>query len=446
MRTIKIGAGAGYSGDRIEPAVDLAERGNLHYLVFECLAERTIAMAQQARRGDPNGGFDPLLTERFTAVLRPCAANKLKIITNMGAANPVGAARAAASVARELGVSGLKIAAVAGDDVTEAVRHRDLPLIETRGRAADVADRMISANAYLGAGPIVEALASGADVVITGRVSDPALFLAPLMHEFGWASDDWDRLGKGTVVGHLLECAGQITGGYFVDPGYKDAPNLARLGFPLAEVNEDGSAVIGKLSDTGGTVNLKTCKEQLLYEVHDPARYYQPDVVADFSNVRLEQAGPDRVAVSGGTGHARTDTLKVSIGYFDSYVGEGQFSYAGPGALARARLALQIVAERLKLTAIATTELRLEIIGIDSLHRGPLVGSGPEPEEARIRVIGRTDSLKDAIRIGNEVETLWLNGPAGGGGAWKSARQVIAVVSTLFPRSDVKTSVTYEVT
>ena len=446
MRTIKIGAGAGYSGDRIEPAVDLAERGNLHYLVFECLAERTIAMAQQARRDDPNGGFDPLLTERFTAVLRPCAANKLKIITNMGAANPVGAARAAASVARELGVSGLKIAAVAGDDVTEAVRHRDLPLIETRGRAADVADRMISANAYLGAGPIVEALASGADVVITGRVSDPALFLAPLMHEFGWASDDWDRLGKGTVVGHLLECAGQITGGYFVDPGYKDAPNLARLGFPLAEVNEDGSAVIGKLSDTGGTVNLKTCKEQLLYEVHDPARYYQPDVVADFSNVRLEQAGPDRVAVSGGTGHARTDTLKVSIGYFDSYVGEGQFSYAGPGALARARLALQIVAERLKLTAIATTELRLEIIGIDSLHRGPLVGSGPEPEEARIRVIGRTDSLKDAIRIGNEVETLWLNGPAGGGGAWKSARQVIAVVSTLFPRSYVKTSVTYEVT
>ena len=446
MRTIKIGAGAGYSGDRIEPAVDLAERGNLHYLVFECLAERTIAMAQQARRDDPNGGFDPLLTERFTAVLRPCAANKLKIITNMGAANPVGAARAAASVARKLGVSGLKIAAVAGDDVTEAVRHRDLPLIETRGRAADVADRMISANAYLGAGPIVEALASGADVVITGRVSDPALFLAPLMHEFGWASDDWDRLGKGTVVGHLLECAGQITGGYFVDPGYKDAPNLARLGFPLAEVNEDGSAVIGKLSDTGGTVNLKTCKEQLLYEVHDPARYYQPDVVADFSNVRLEQAGPDRVAVSGGTGHARTDTLKVSIGYFDSYVGEGQFSYAGPGALARARLALQIVAERLKLTAIATTELRLEIIGIDSLHRGPLVGSGPEPDEARIRVIGRTDSLKDAIRIGNEVETLWLNGPAGGGGAWKSARQVIAVVSTLFPRSDVKTSVTYEVT
>jgi hypothetical protein len=446
MKTIRIGAGAGYSGDRIEPAADLAERGGLNYLVFECLAERTIALAQQARRSDPDTGYDPLLADRFNAVLRPCVANGVKIITNMGAANPAGAARAVARIARDLGLAGLKVAAVSGDDVMEAVRARDLPLVETDGRVADVADRMVSANAYLGAGPIIEALAGGADIVITGRVSDPALFLAPLMHEFGWKADDWDRLGKGTVVGHLLECAGQITGGYFADPGYKDVPNLARLGFPLADVSEDGSAVIGKLPETGGRVSLKTCKEQLLYEVHDPARYYQPDVVADFSTVRFEEVGPDRVAVSGGTGHARTDTLKVSIGYFDSYVGEGQFSYAGAGALARAKLALRIVEERLKLTGVATKELRLEIIGIDSVHRGARAGSGPEPREARIRVVGRTDSLRDAIRIGNEVETLWLNGPAGGGGAWKSAREVIAAVSTLLPRSEIRTDVSYEVT
>jgi acyclic terpene utilization AtuA family protein len=446
MKTLRIGAGAGYSGDRIEPAVDLAERGGLDYLVFECLAERTIALAQQARRSDPDAGYDPLLADRFNAVLPPCVANGVKIITNMGAANPAGAARAVARIARDLGLAGLKIAAVSGDDVMEAVRARDLPLVETDGRVADVADRMVSANAYLGAAPIVEALAGGADIVITGRVSDPALFLAPLMHEFGWRADDWDRLGKGTVVGHLLECAGQITGGYFADPGYKDVPNLARLGFPLADVSEDGSAVIGKLPETGGRVSLKTCKEQLLYEVHDPARYYQPDVVADFSTVQLEEVGPDRVAVSGGTGHARTDTLKVSIGYFDSYVGEGQFSYAGAGALARAKLALRIVEERLKLTGVATRELRLEIIGIDSVHRGARAGSGPELREARIRVVGRTDSLKDAIRIGNEVETLWLNGPAGGGGAWKSAREVIAAVSTLLPRSEIRTGVSYEVT
>jgi hypothetical protein len=446
MRTIRIGAGAGYSGDRIEPAVELAERGRLDYLVFECLAERTIALAQQARQTDPDAGFDALLAERFNAVLRPCVANKVAIITNMGAANPIGAARAAAGVARDMGIAGLKIAAVSGDDVTQAMRGRDLPLIETQGRVADIADRMVSANAYLGAEPIVAALAGGADVVITGRVSDPALFLAPLVHEFQWAWDDWDRLGKGTVVGHLLECAGQITGGYFADPGYKDVPNLARLGFPLAEVGEDGSAVIGKLAGTGGTVSVKTCKEQLLYELHDPARYYQPDVVADFSKVQFDQVGPDRVAVSGGTGRPRPDTLKVTIGYRDGYVGEGQFSYAGAGALARARLTLEIVAGRLRLTGVATTELRLDIIGVDSVLRGALVGSGPEPQEARIRVIGRTGTLADAIRIGNEVETLWLNGPAGGGGAWKSARQVIAAVSTLIPRSEVEARVTYEVT
>jgi hypothetical protein len=446
MRTLRIGVGAGYSGDRIEPAVELAERGRLDYLVFECLAERTIALAQQARQRDPDAGFDPLLAERLDAVLRPCAANKVKIITNMGAANPVGAARLAADVARKMGIAGLKIAAVSGDDVIETLRDRDWPLIETHGRVGDIAARMISANAYLGAEPIVAALAEGADIVITGRMSDPALFLAPLVHEFQWTWDDWNRLGHGTVVGHLLECAGQITGGYFADPPYKDAPNLARLGFPLAEVSEDGSAVIGKLEGTGGTVSLKTCKEQLLYELHDPARYYQPDVVADFSNVQLEQVGADRVAVSGGSGRPRPDTLKVTIGYFDGYVGEGQISYAGAGALSRARLALEIVAERLKLTGVATTELRLDIIGVDSVHRGPPSGNSPEPAEARIRVIARTATLRDAIRIGNEVEALWLNGPAGGGGAWKSAREVIAAVSTLIPRSEVEPRITYEVT
>jgi hypothetical protein len=445
MRTIRIGAGAGYSGDRIEPAVELAARGGLDYLVFECLAERTIALAQEALRRDPEAGFDPLLAARFRAVLRPCVANKVKVVTNMGAANPAGAVRAAVAIARDMGLSGLKIAAVTGDDVADALRSRDLPLIETQGRVADVAPRMVSANAYLGAEPIVSALAGGADIVITGRVSDPALFLAPLMHAFSWRADDWDRLGKGTLVGHLLECAGQITGGYFVDPGHKQAPDLARLGFPLAEVNEDGSAVITKLAGTGGAVNLQTCKEQLLYEVHDPARYVQPDVVADFSAVRFDAVGPDRVAISGATGHARTDTLKVSIGHLDGYVGEGQMSYAGAGAVARARLALDIVAERLKLIGVATSELRLDIIGVDSVHRGAFVRSGAEPGEARIRVVGRTDSLEDAVRIGNEVEALWLNGPAGGGGAWKSARQVLATVSTLFPRSEVVPRVTYEV-
>ena len=291
----------------------------------------------------------------------------------------------------------------------------------------------------------MEALAGGADVVITGRVGDPAMFLAPLAHEFGWAMDDWTRLGRGTLVGHLLECAGQVTGGYFADPGYADVPDLARLGFPLAEVAEDGDAVITKVAGSGGQVTLATCKQQLLYEVHDPARYLQPDVVADFSAAGLRADGPDRVAVSGGAGHPRTGTLKVSIGYGDSFVGEGQLSYAGAGALARGRLALRIVEERLKLTGVQTTELRFDLIGVDAVRRGCPAGQEPEPGEVRIRVTGRTASLREAARIGNEVETLYTNGPAGGAGAWKSAREVVAVVSTLLPREQVRPRVSFEV-
>lgn len=444
MQTVRIGSGAGYSGDRIEPALELAERGDIQYLGFECLAERTIALAQQARLADPDGGYDPLLTARMEAVLAACVQRRIRIVTNMGAANPVGAAREVARIARRLGLFGLRIAAVTGDDVLAQVTAGDFPLLERQGTVASLNEAVISANAYVGVEPIVQALRGGADVVITGRVADPALFMAPLVHEFGWSLDDYAMLGRGTVVGHLLECAGQITGGYFADPGYKDVADLARLGFPLAEVRADGSAIVTKVAGSGGTVSLQSCKEQLLYELHDPTRYYQPDVVADFSGVRLEAAGADRVAVSGGGGTLRPDTLKVSVGYLDSHVGEGQISYAGPGALARGRLALDIVRERLRLTGVQASELRFELIGVDALHRGPQVAV-PEPPEVRIRVVGRTDSMAEAVRIGNEVETLYTNGPAGGGGAWKSARQVLAVVSTLIPRERVTTHVTYEV-
>lgn len=272
MRTIRIGSGAGFSGDRIEPAVELAARGGIQYLGFECLAERTIALAQAERLSDADAGFDPLLVARFEAVLPACRANGVRIITNMGAANPASAARKVAEVARRLGMTGLRVAAVTGDDVLNLVRQRPTQaLLERSGTVADLGHNLISANAYLGVDGIVQALRGGADVVITGRIGDPALFLAPLVHEFGWASDDWNRLGRGTVVGHLLECAGQITGGYFADPGYKDVPGLARLGFPIAEVAEDGSAFITKVEGSGGHLSLMTCKEQLLYKLLDPA-------------------------------------------------------------------------------------------------------------------------------------------------------------------------------
>lgn len=434
MRIIRIGSGAGYSGDRIEPAVELAEKGDIEYLVFECLGERTVALAQQARMKNPELGYDPLLEERMRAVLPICAAKGIKIVTNMGAANPEAAARKTADIAQALGLPALKIAAVVGDDVLDACKAGDFPILEFDGCIKQLGNRLLSANAYLGAGPMAEALSRGADVVITGRASDPALFLAPMIHAFGWAMDDWNLLGKGIVAGHLLECAGQITGGYFADPPYKDVPDLARLGFPIGEVGEDGSLVITKVEGSGGAVTAQTCKEQLLYEVHDPARYLQPDVTADFSQVSVEEIGRDRVRISGGRGTKRTGTLKVSVGYVDSFIGEGQISYAGPGALARGRLALEIVRERLKLTDVAASELRFDLIGVDSLH-GPLVSAhANEPYEVRVRVAGRTENLREAVRIGNEVETLYTNGPAGGGGAWKSARDVVAVASVLLPR------------
>ncbi|RXH37924.1 ABC transporter substrate-binding protein [Bradyrhizobium nanningense] len=437
-RTIRLGAGAGYSGDRIEPAVELAEHGQLDFLVFECLAERTIAIAQQARRKDPEHGYDLLLEARMRSVLPVAVKRRIRIVSNMGAANPAAAARKTAQIAHELGLPALKIAAVMGDDVLDAVLSGPWHFQETGDEIATYRDRIVSANAYLGAASIVGALDASADIVLTGRVADPALFTAPLVHAFGWRWNDWAALGQATVIGHLLECAGQLTGGYFADPGRKDVPDLARLGFPIGEVTADGMVTITKVAHAGGRVSAATCKEQLLYEIHDPARYLQPDVIADFTGVEVSEIAPNRVRVCGGRGSPPPSTLKVSVGYLDGFVGEGQISYGGPGAVARARLAMQIVRERLALTGVKTSELRFDIIGVDSLYSDTLGCSNSEPAEVRVRVAGRTNSMREAQRIGNEVETLYTNGPAGGGGVTKSARDVLAVQSVLLPRELVR--------
>ncbi|MCF5171996.1 acyclic terpene utilization AtuA family protein, partial [Pseudomonas canadensis] len=271
-------------------------------------------------------------------------------------------------------------------------------------------------------------------VVITGRVADPSLFLAPQMFAFGWAADDWQRLGRGTLVGHLLECAGQVSGGYFADPGFKDVEDLARLGFPLAEIAEDGEAVITKVGGSGGRVSRATCTEQLVYEVHDPAAYLTPDVTADFSQVSFVEESVDRVRARGADGLARPEKLKVSVGYLDGWIGEGQMSYGGPGAVARAQLARDVVLKRLELMGVKMQDVRAELIGMDSLH-GPR--STVEPWEVRLRVAARCEERGEAVRVGNEVETLYTNGPSGGGGASKSVRQVVAVASLLLPRDKV---------
>ncbi|PFH08470.1 uncharacterized protein DUF1446 [Collimonas sp. PA-H2] len=439
MRPIRIGAGAGYSGDRIEPAVELAEKGQLDYLVFECLAERTIAIAQQAKMKNPALGYDPLLEQRMQAVLRTCSEKKIRIITNMGAANPLAAAAKVRQIAAAMQLD-LKVAAVTGDDVLDIIKAGAYASDQGKPLNA-LAGKLLSANAYIGAAPLVAALAEGADVIICGRVADPSLFLAPLIHEFGWAMDDWQRLGQGTLVGHLLECAGQISGGYFADPGYKDVPGLGRLGFPIGEVAADGAVVITKVAGSGGQITAATCKEQLLYEIHDPGAYFTPDVVADFSAVSVTEIGQDRVLVQGASGRAKSDTLKVSIGYVDGYIGEGQISYAGPGALARGRLALDIVAERLQLSGARFDEIRYDLLGVDAIHGAALSAQAAAPYEVRLRVTARSDSMHGAASIGNEVETLYTCGPAAGGGVTKTAREVIAVQSTLLPRQLVQTAI-----
>ncbi|MBO6540602.1 MAG: DUF1446 domain-containing protein [Rhizobiaceae bacterium] len=440
MKTVRIGAGAGFSGDRIEPAVELAEKGELDYLVFECLAERTMALAQQARLENPDAGFDPLLERRMRAILPAIGGRKPRIISNMGAANPLGAARRIAEIARELGCAPLRIAAVTGDDVLD--RISDYKLEDGGSLVGALGERLVSANAYVGVGPIVAALEDGADIVICGRASDTALFLAPLVHEFGWAMDDWQSLGRGTLVGHLLECSAQVSGGYFADPGVKEVPNPAHIGFPLAEISEDGNAVITKLPGTGGCVTRATCAEQLLYEIHDPARYYQPDVIADFSNVMLSEIGPDRVAVSGATGVAASGQLKVSVGYRDGWLGEGQISYAGANCVARGNLALAILEERLAVKGSSVLESRGELIGLNAVSPGVrAISPANEPPEVRARFAARCASREDAERVADEVESLYLCGPAGGGGVTRRVREIIGIASAFVPADRVPLSV-----
>ncbi len=432
---LRIGAGAGFSGDRLEPAAVLAERGRIQYLVLECLGERTVALAQLRKRRDPARGYDPLLERRIELLLPLLRRHGVRLITNMGAANPIAAADAIIAIARTQKTP-IRVAVVTGDDVLATIEPGELTL-ETRTPIAGYGE-LVSANAYLGAAALLPALQSGADVIITGRVADPSLFLAPMVHEYGWQLDDFDRLARGTSIGHLLECAGQLCGGYYAEPGRKDVPDMAHLGFPYADVDADGNASVSKVEGTGGLITVATAKEQLLYEVTDPFGYVTPDVVADFSTVTLRATGPDRVDVRGATGKARPPKLKVSVGYLAGYVGEGEISYGGANAMARARLAGEIVRQRL---GKDFPDMRIDLIGSTSLH-GKSFDRAEQPYEIRLRVAARAATQERAMQVGEEVEALYTNGPAGGGGTRKYVHEQVGIVSTLIERERVSTKVT----
>lgn len=446
-KVIRIGSGAAWWGDRVEPAALNAEKGELDYLCFETMAEATVSAAQVRARRDPGfPGYDTYLDDRMRAVLSACMARGTKIISNQGWINPDAAAQRVVHWLNEFGYTGVKVAAVNGSLITEHVLELTDTILENGKPTASLQSTLISAEVYQGAEPIVQALKAGAQIVITGRVADPSIFLAPMMFEFGWDPLDHVKLGQGTGIGHILECGAQATGGYFADPGFKDVPEPWNFGFPIAEVSPDGSAVISKVTGTGGAITLQTIKEQLLYEVHDPFNYLTPDVVVDFSTAVLEQVGTDRVKVSHISGKPRTPTLKVSIGCTEGFIGEDMFFYAGPGALRRAELAKKILEERFKIVKLEAEEIRIDYLGLNAIHGDATPEDAPEPYEVAVRVAARTKTREQAIKVGREIDGMAVSGIAHTGKRvphQDRTREVIGVWSSLVPRERIVPTVNY---
>lgn len=445
-----IGSGAGFSGDRIDApdaVIDaIAAHGQGGAIIFETIGERTLALGQLARQADPAQGYEPLLPQFLKPILRRAVENQIVIVGNFGCANPPAAATVVRRIAAEVGLGDIRIAVVEGDDITSEVRSEAVVLAddavwEGERTALRPSGAPISVNAYVGASAIAEAIRHGAQVVITGRVADPALALGPLVAHFGWDWNDWDRIAAGTLVGHLLECGAQVTGGYFADPGFKDVPRPEGIGFPIAEVEAGGQFVITKPRGTGGLVDRRTVIEQILYEIHDPAAYLTPDVTLDITNVCVTDLGRDRVAISGARGRAPPATLKATVGYAGDILGEAEISYAGPNALARAKLAVEVLRKRLP-TAEAGLRRRIDIIGTvsvfdddDGTMRDTL--AGPANGDYRVRLAVSGDHRAVVERALQEVTALYCCGPAGGGGVRSRIQPRIRTVSYEIPREAV---------
>ena len=441
---LRIGCAAGFSGDRTDAAAPVVEAliasGAPSFLIFETLAERTLALAQLARRADPDAGYEPLLVELLQPVLSRCMAHRIRIVSNFGAANPHAAARRIAALALELGIAKPKIAVIQGDDLSGSDMRPLLraALGEAHADVESVVGTMVSANAYIGAECIADALLAGADIVIAGRVADPSLVVGPALAHFGWARDDWDRLAGATMAGHLLECGAQVSGGYYADPGYKEVPDLAHVGYPIAEIDADGSCTITKPNGTGGRIDEHTVKEQLLYELHDPASYLTPDVVADLTEARVAEVGRDRVRLEGVRGHPRPATLKANVFCEQGWLAEGEISYAGARAEARARLAGEVLRERLR----SLGPLRVDLIGAGSVlgdDGGSWLAEQPKGDgrDVRLRVAAIHPDKARAEHLLREVTALYTCGPAGGGGVRTGLRQRLSTHSCFVPRAGI---------
>jgi hypothetical protein len=448
--TVAIGAGAGFATDRTDaagPVVEaLARFPGPRFLMYEMLAERTLALAQLERRKNPQAGFNPALAQFIRPVLAPCLHDGIKIVGNFGAANPRGAAALILSLARELGLPPPRVAVVEGDDLNGVLGPKELAARETDGAILRDANEIVAANVYLGGGPIAQALDQGADIVVTGRVADSALALGPLMHAFQWRADEWDRLAAGTLAGHLLECGAQITGGYFADPPYKPVAGMADIGYPIAEVDAGGGMIVTKPPGSGGCVDRLTVIEQLLYEMHDPAAYLAPDVVLDVTAVTVEEQGTDRVRVSGARGRPAPETLKATVCVDGGFLGEAEISYAGPNAGSRAQLAADIIRDRMQRRAHALT-IRTDAIGVVSVlgdNSGPNFTLGnTELTDVRLRFAAQSKHAAEVELLMHEVEALYCAGPAGGCGVRRRVTPRLASASCLIERKYVSPRVSF---
>ena len=448
---VRVAAGQGFWGDWLEAPYRQVTGGPVDYLMMDYLAEVTMSILQKQKARDPSLGYAKDFVPLMERILPTVAGRKIKVTANAGGVNPRACAQALAAVARRLGLAGkLRLGVVTGDDLLHRLdellaRGHALTNLDTGRPLSDVRDRVVSANAYLGAGPVTEALARGADVVITGRVTDTGLTLAPLVHAFGWQADDWDRLAAGTVAGHIIECGAQASGGNRLRD-WERVPDLANVGYPIIEAQADGTFEVTKHPGTGGRIDVAGVTEQLGYEMSDPRAYITPDCVADFTTIRLARAGKDRVRVSGVRGTAATDKLKVSAAYFYGYKAVGTLVYAWPDALEKARLADRVIRERLRDLGLRFETILTEFVGANATH-GPLAeraADGCDPPEVQLRIGVRAREQAPVERFTREIAPLVLNGPpgvTGFAGGRPKPEEIVAYWPALIDRSEVRPAV-----
>ena len=448
-RTVRIGNGQGFWGDSVDAPVRMIREGPLDYLTLDYLAEVTLSIMQRLRRRNPQAGYATDFVDLVRKILPDIREKGTRVIANAGGVNPPACLDAIRRVAKEVGVSGLRVGTIAGDDILgrlDEILAAGVPLsnMDDGRPLSSLRERVLSANVYMSSFPIAEALSGGAQIVVTGRSTDPGLAVGPLIHEFGWGRADWDRLAAGTVAGHILECGAQCTGGNF--SRWWEVEGWDQIGYPIAEARADGSLVITKHEGTGGLVTVDTIAEQLVYEMGDPARYITPDVIADFSSIRLQQAGRDRVVVSGMKGSPATGTYKVSISYLDGYAATGQLTIAGPDSRQKARLAAEVVWSRLKRAGITFEETLAEVVGEGVCHGAAAPDVG-DPPEVVLRLGVRDHDAKKVDRFGKEIAPLVTSGPpgiTGFAGGRPRRREVVAFWPALIPKDLVGAEVRVE--